>query len=766
MEILDKITSLMESIDPNYRQYKQNINESLLLESKQTKKVKDLIRKTFDGILNMDGVVRSHEYYVNNNPNTTWIEYLMHNFRHTFCLMNNSDDKYLPLVAQLAYSNEVRFDLTDNNVKQKNTLIRIVRVFKTNDDIFRECNAQKDNITFHELSERFQPIFESEDKADTEAADNVPVSDNGYDIIEVPDFETVHRIGMKSCSQSTLCFAESMNVWNGYKGDNDENRAYVCLKHGWEDIPEEMTEGYPYDDYGLSMIFVFIGPADKEGNGEIVTSHTRWNHGIIRETNFTQIYPTATYVSDCDHVLTKTTLSQIVGKPFSSTFKPYPNDEEEDDESNEFENNGLLTKKEINYVIGMLTSTASEFQSRNNTHDYEKCISISEKLKNGNIDELEDGEIFFLKRLMSNLVHFYNSHNLEMDVDMPNKILQKLYRIQGNRDSNYRDDDFDDDEDADFEEDDERFNISDREFLSNTLLNMSSFYLDAEDEPNIEMCRRLSDKIQSCDLSELDDREMRFIKGALNRLLTYFEDEGDNESYEYTQNLLRKLNDSGVNESRINRIVRNSIRSVIKESIRRNITESRQGLRSQILYNAMKQHGGFASKYSADYHNLKDEDIVAFLKPEDWYRANDEEYCRKLADERGIKLKNTDTFYNFRFNDGTIVLFVLRNGLYDKKYNPPVTTDEFDAYMRKRDERERNRYYRNPYDKNRDTTYHPGLNGYPYREFYPKWSVISKENNNKLAKKRLGKKRELRHNGIKTEPLWYNLEGQLDKEKR
>ena len=53
-----------------------------------------------------------------------------------------------------------------------------------------------------------------------------------------------------------------------------------------------MGEGNPYDEYGTSMIFVFIDP---EGN--ITASNCRWNHRTEGE-----------YNGSVDHAFTKTTL--------------------------------------------------------------------------------------------------------------------------------------------------------------------------------------------------------------------------------------------------------------------------------------------------------------------------------------------------------------------------------------------------------------------------------------------------------------------------
>ena len=226
--------------------------------------------------------------------------------------MQNSDVKYLPLVARLAYSNEVRFDISNDNGEEINMLRRIVNLLKKDANLFNEVKANP-NITFGQLAERFKETFAQEDAADAEAANSVQNTNSEYTIKEVPDFQTAKYYGDRSCSESKLCYTQSEGTWNQYT-NNGKNRVYVCLRNGWENIPEETTEGNPYDEYGTSMIFVFVNPM-----GNLVTSNCRWNHENLGE-----------YLNDdVDHAFTKTTLSQTIGMPFDSVFKPIDNFDKE-----------------------------------------------------------------------------------------------------------------------------------------------------------------------------------------------------------------------------------------------------------------------------------------------------------------------------------------------------------------------------------------------------------------------------------------------------
>ena len=269
------------------------------------KKVNKIIDAEFSNLLNLNEPVSGPEYYVNNNPETTWRAYLLFSLRHTFGLMTNADMKYLPVVAKLAYSDEVGFDKRNDNGNKIGILLKIVGLFKKDDALFQKVKANINNITFSQLYEQLKPQLEQSSTIDAYNANHVKERDD-YDVVEVPDFQTANFYGNKSCSVSKLCYTQNEHTWNEYT-KNGINKVYVCLKHGWENIPEEVGEGNPYDEYGTSMIFVFIDP---EGN--ITTSNCRWNHRTEGE-----------YNGSVDHAFTKATLCETIGKRFSETFKPH-----------------------------------------------------------------------------------------------------------------------------------------------------------------------------------------------------------------------------------------------------------------------------------------------------------------------------------------------------------------------------------------------------------------------------------------------------------
>ena len=322
----------------------------LLLEGDdRIKKVNKIMDAEFGNLLNLDGPVRGEEYYVNNNPDTTWRQYILFSLRHTFGLMSNADVQYLPVVARLAFSDEVGFEKRNNNGAEVSKLMKMVNLFKTDRKLFEEVKMNP-NVTFGELCEKLDSIFKEMDAADMEAANNVQARSD-YEIKEVPDFQTAQYYGNSSCSKSKLCYTQRPDTWEKYTAKG-ANKVYVCLKRGWKEIPEEPGEGNPYDEYGTSMIFVFIDP-----DGEITTSNCRWNH-----------HTEGQYNGSVDHAFTKATLCQTVGVNFNDVFKPYSEDE--------LESRGVMTLYNVQKALDNGASLNQVFDFVDYSYEGENFVAV------------------------------------------------------------------------------------------------------------------------------------------------------------------------------------------------------------------------------------------------------------------------------------------------------------------------------------------------------------------------------------------------------
>lgn len=283
-----------------------SVNSRLLTEgdSRLKKIITQIMPQAFNGLLDVNAQVSGPEYYINGNPNTTWGEYLLFNLRHTLGLMGNSDVPLLLYIAPIAWGDDVQFDKTNGNGTQVSELIQICQLLKNDKVLFNK--AKTTCSTFTELSDLCKPILIQLSQGEDEKINNTEYnSNNGYEIRQV-DFEEASEIGDYSSLQdgdSELCYTQNEYTWNSYI-EKGKNTAYVCLKDGWEYMKPEPGPNAPYDEYGLSMIFVFVNP-----QRNIAFSNTRWNHEYSENISV-------------DHAFSKVQLSEIVGCNFYDVFKP------------------------------------------------------------------------------------------------------------------------------------------------------------------------------------------------------------------------------------------------------------------------------------------------------------------------------------------------------------------------------------------------------------------------------------------------------------
>jgi hypothetical protein len=265
----------------------------------------------FGRLLDLDGRVSSPEYYVYDNPNTTWGDYLLYNLRHSFSLMDNSDVPILQFIAPIAWGDEVGFDKRNDNAEEVGNLVQICQLFKQEPNLFLKARSSEYN-TYKKLKEFCDPILQQL-KADADERMNNAnyTANNQYTILRDINYEKAHEIGKYSSLQDSstrLCYTQSQSIWNSWTKDGFYT-AFVCLKNGWQDMKPETGPDAPYDEYGLSMIFVFTNE-----KGELVASNTRWNH---QNANGNSV----------DHAFTEEQLSNILGMRFKDAFKPISDEE-------------------------------------------------------------------------------------------------------------------------------------------------------------------------------------------------------------------------------------------------------------------------------------------------------------------------------------------------------------------------------------------------------------------------------------------------------
>lgn len=225
--------------------------------------------------------------------------------------------KYEPMVANIL-TKELGYPNSPENEKEtdflKNVLIyiwnfQIRKGIKPN----AVCSFEKGVVMddFETIVSKYKPLL---DELEAKGEDINFIGETNYEIIPIEDFETAKQYGNFSNPSLPLCYTQGRNTWDRYT-KNGENKVFLCLnKKTWKnwrigESPEDNDET-PYDEYGLSMIWVFI---DKGGN--IAYSNTRWNHNMeIR-------IPDGGYGGkDVDHSFDGKSLERVLNMPFEKAF--------------------------------------------------------------------------------------------------------------------------------------------------------------------------------------------------------------------------------------------------------------------------------------------------------------------------------------------------------------------------------------------------------------------------------------------------------------
>ena len=129
-------------------------------------------------------------------------------------------------------------------------------------------------------------------------ASNDYTTPNGYTYEVITSYEECTKYN-KATEPGAWCITYGEQHYNGYVKRNRGHFIIFCKK-GFESIPRRKGQGFPLDEYGLSMLAVV--QSDKSTNILQVTS--RWNHGTGIDN---------TSVNNADHVMNKDELLQVIG---------------------------------------------------------------------------------------------------------------------------------------------------------------------------------------------------------------------------------------------------------------------------------------------------------------------------------------------------------------------------------------------------------------------------------------------------------------------
>ena len=258
-----------------------------------------------------------------------WSEEVFKKLRKNFVRLG-CDMYFLPGIARIAYG-ELDYDSDDEDTLKTATLrdlVKFITIAHKGDfsrnleriDVVttgpqKGMKVKSNPLSFDELKEMFAKSSDEMDEAEENEweKNNVGKTPNGYQIIELKDFETAHKFYPYTVTDdphTSWCYLETKYTFDSYRKDG--NRLYLAIKPGFE----KLNPGDP--GYGDSMIGFDMGPIGENGKSKLCVSTNRYNHGKNLETGES---------GGGDSAYTKTELADVLGLPIWTACPGYSTEE-------------------------------------------------------------------------------------------------------------------------------------------------------------------------------------------------------------------------------------------------------------------------------------------------------------------------------------------------------------------------------------------------------------------------------------------------------
>ena len=265
----EQMFSLLERIDPQYRQTKQILNEGV-----ETK--------------NMSAA--KHYLYDKMGYDEKTAMKVIGSIKHDIPNSRLGKCKFMLGVVRMCCDGEINNG--DIITKLNQTL-----EYAASDKYINTFNQDLNGLTSNELIGQFEDII-SQDIAlrKDKMSQQQHIANNNYNIIKIDSFEESNKYS-RYCD---WCITNDAGAFEDY-GGNDRNQFYFCLRNGFENEEAVIGDGCPLDSYGLSMIAVSIRP-----DGSINTCTCRWNHDN----------------GGNDHIMNDEQLSRLLGINIYDVLKP------------------------------------------------------------------------------------------------------------------------------------------------------------------------------------------------------------------------------------------------------------------------------------------------------------------------------------------------------------------------------------------------------------------------------------------------------------
>ena len=173
----------------------------------------------------------------------------------------------------------------------------ILKYINNDESISNSFDRNLNGLTFEKLLEQTSEGMEQAYNSERERLGSTDFGERNtsYNIVKINDFKEASEYG----KYTSWCITHGKDAFDSYTS-NGICVFYFCLKDGFENVKEEIGEGCPLDEYGLSMIAVCV-----DENGECKTVTCRWNHDN----------------GGNDNIMSTDELSRLLGVNFYEVFK-------------------------------------------------------------------------------------------------------------------------------------------------------------------------------------------------------------------------------------------------------------------------------------------------------------------------------------------------------------------------------------------------------------------------------------------------------------
>ena len=243
----------------------------------------------------------------------TYFDWVFRDLSSHWCRNNI---KLTPVIANILY-NELGYRGVQPMVNEINTFREIVPLFEKDPKLGAMPWNEAIKLSYENLYEYFKPIIEQGEQNITNKINSEKFNGKSNYLIkliknqEEGDRNYAGFTGGANAEGHHICYLTSQATWNTYT-NNNKNNVYVCLRNGYEHIHPYAGENAPFDDYGLSMIFVIV-----DGKGRLTTSNVRWNHAYVDDWNRKHRDQEPREV---DKILNAYEISKIINLNFNETF--------------------------------------------------------------------------------------------------------------------------------------------------------------------------------------------------------------------------------------------------------------------------------------------------------------------------------------------------------------------------------------------------------------------------------------------------------------